>query len=592
MTQQVDILLVDDHEENLLALEAILVDPSFNLVRASSGRAALKEVLRCDFALILLDVAMPDLDGYETAELIRSRERSRQTPIIFLTANYRSDAQVFRGYSVGAVDYIFKPFSPEILKSKVAVFVELYQKREALKRQTKALLLAHEELEERVRARTRELAEMNIALRDEVEERKRIEAERLVLLESEQRARAHAEAVNRLKDEFLATLSHELRTPLNAILGWSHLLTTRKGDPAMLERALGVIRNNATAQSQLIEDILDVSRVIGGKLRLKLGRVPLQEVIAAALDSVSPAAQAKAIEIVRNIDAIDPIIGDYDRLQQVIWNLLSNAVKFTPREGRVTVTLTQENDEVLLRVQDTGIGIAPEFLPCVFDRFSQADGSATRRHGGLGLGMAIVRHLIELHGGTVRAHSEGEGRGATFTIELPTQLELPASEDGEDDRIAAALEGDDEPPLVHLDGVSVMVVDDDQDSRSFMCQLLRNHGASVVAAESTEEALGRFKELRPRVLISDIGMPGEDGYALIRRVRELPAGEGGAVPAIALTAYAGPDDARAALGAGYQRHLSKPVAVPHLMATIAELAAEAPAEDDETPAALSARRRR
>ena len=597
MSQRVDILLVDDHEENLLALEAILVDPSFNLVRAASGRAALKEVLRRDFALILLDVAMPDLDGYETAELIRSRERSRQTPIIFLTANYRSDAQVFRGYSVGAVDYIFKPFSPEILKSKVAVFVELFQKREALKRQTQALLLAHEELEDRVRARTRELAETNTALRDEVDERKRIEAERLVLLESEQRARAHAEAVNRLKDEFLATLSHELRTPLNAILGWSHLLTSRKSDPAMVERAIGVIRNNAMAQSQLIEDILDVSRIIGGKLRLKLARVPLQEVIEAALDSVSPAAQAKAIEIARDVDDIEPITGDYDRLQQVVWNLLSNAVKFTPREGRVTVSLKRVEDDVVLRVEDTGIGISPDFLPYVFDRFRQADGTATRRHGGLGLGMAIVRHLVELHGGTVRVHSEGEGQGATFTIELPTHLELTGDHDEDtgtpmEDTGTPMIEAGDEAPVQHLDGVSVMVVDDDQDSRSFMSQLLQNHGASVVAAESTSEALGRLRQLRPRVLISDIGMPGEDGYALIRRVRELSEDEGGGVPAIALTAYARPEDERAALGAGYQRHLSKPVSVPHLMATIAELAAGPAAANDPTPAALPARRRR
>ena len=440
MSQRVDILLVDDHEENLLALEAILVDPSFNLVRASSGRAALKEVLRCDFALILLDVAMPDLDGYETAELIRSRERSRQTPIIFLTANYRSDAQVFRGYSVGAVDYIFKPFSAEILKSKVAVFVELYRKREALERQRQALLLAHEELEDRVRARTRELAGANAALREEIDERRRIEAERQMLLESERRARAHAEAVNRLKDEFLATLSHELRTPLNAILGWSHLLTSRRNDPGMVERAIGVIRNNAMAQSQLIEDILDVSRIIGGKLRLRLGRVPLQTVIEAALDSVSLAAQAKAIEIVRDLESIEPITGDYDRLQQIVWNLLSNAVKFTPPEGKVTVGLKRVGEDVVLCVEDTGIGIPAEFLPFVFDRFRQADGGATRQHGGLGLGMAIVRYLVELHGGTVRADSAGEGQGATFTITLPARLELRSEEDLEGERTETAAE--------------------------------------------------------------------------------------------------------------------------------------------------------
>jgi signal transduction histidine kinase len=577
MSQRVDILLVDDHEENLLALEAILVDPSFNLVRASSGRAALKEVLRCDFALILLDVAMPDLDGYETAELIRSRERSRQTPIIFLTANYRSDAQVFRGYSVGAVDYIFKPFSAEILKSKVAVFVELYQKREALKRQAQALLLAHEELEDRVRARTRELAETNTVLREEVDERKRIEAERQVLLESERRARAHAEAVNRLKDEFLATLSHELRTPLNAILGWSHLLTSRQNDPGMVGRAIGVIRNNAMAQSQLIEDILDVSRIIGGKLRLKLGPVPLQDVIEAALDSVSLAAQAKAIDITRDVESLEPITGDYDRLQQVVWNLLSNAVKFTPRDGRVIISLKRVGDDVVLRVEDTGIGIPAGFLPYVFDRFSQADGGATRQHGGLGLGMAIVRYLVELHGGTVRAESAGEGQGATFTITLPTRLEL--SPDASFDALPAerAVEAP-VTPLPALDGVSVLVVDDDVDSRTFVCQLLENHGATVAMSDSASDALLRFRQLRPDVIISDIGMPNEDGYSLIKRVRSLTAHEGGDTPALALTAYVRNQDQNAALSAGYHRHVRKPVDVSELITAVAELATTANAE--------------
>jgi signal transduction histidine kinase len=574
MMPRVDILLVDDHEENLLALEAILVDPSYNLVRAASGRAALKEVLRYDFALILLDVAMPDLDGYETAEYIRARERSRETPIIFLTANYRSEAQVFRGYEVGAVDYIFKPFTAEILKSKVAVFVELYRKREALKRQTQALLMAHDELEDRVRARTRELAEANASLQEEVEERRRVERERLSLLESEQRARAHAEAVNRLKDEFLATLSHELRTPLNAILGWSHLLTSRKGDPGMLDRAIGVIRNNAMAQSQLIEDILDVSRIIGGKLRLKLGRVPLREVIEAALDSVSPAAQAKAIEIVRNIEDFEPITGDFDRLQQVVWNLLSNAVKFTPREGRVTITLQRHDDDILLRVEDTGIGIPPEFLPYVFDRFSQADGGATRRHGGLGLGMAIVRHLVELHGGTVKAESAGENLGATFTITLPARLQVGTGDEldvmpvkAEEDSPAKA--------LPDLDGISVLVVDDDIDSRNFVCQLLENHGAKVAAADSTLSALTRFSQLRPDVLVSDIGMPQEDGYALIKRVRSLDSREGGNTPAVALTAYVRTQDEVAALSAGYHRHVRKPVDVSELITAVAELATNA-----------------
>jgi signal transduction histidine kinase len=569
MTEQVDILLVDDHEENLLALEAILDEPQHRLVKAHSGKEALKAVLARDFALILLDVAMPDLDGYETAELIRGRARSRQTPIIFLTANDRTEAHVFRGYSVGAVDYIFKPFTPEILRSKVSVFVELYQKREALLRQTVALQRAHDQLEERVRARTRELALANQSLSTEVEERRRIEADRVLLLEREREARAQAEAVNRLKDEFLATLSHELRTPLNAILGWAHLLATGKTDAAMVDRALGVIRNNALAQSQLIEDILDVSRIIGGKLRLNIGPVRLNTVLEAALDSVSPAAEAKAITIDRRIDEIEAVPGDQDRLQQVVWNLLSNAVKFTPRDGRVVVSLCRSDDEVRLSVEDSGIGISPEFLPYVFDRFSQADGTVTRRHGGLGLGMAIVRHLVELHGGTVCAESPGENQGATFTLVLPLRAEVliePCQADSP------------EPPaerLADLHGIQVLVVDDEPDSRSFVCQLLANQGAAVNSAASTAEALEAFEKCRPDVLVSDIGMPGEDGYALIRRIRERGMLDGGGTPAVALTAYAANQDSRAALGAGYDRHLRKPVMITELVAAVAQLAASA-----------------
>ena len=571
MTRPVDILLVDDHDENLLALEAILTDESYNLVRARSGRSALREVLARDFAIILLDVAMPDLDGYETASLIRQRERSRDTPIIFLTANYRTDMHVFRGYSVGAVDYIFKPFSPEILKSKVAVFVELYNKREALKRHSEAIQRAHDELEDRVRARTREIATANEALHAEIAERKRIEQERLELLERERMARAEAESVNRLKDEFLATLSHELRTPLNAILGWSHLLTSGKANAATSQRAVSVIRNNAMAQSQLIEDILDVSRIISGKLRLNLAAVSLIEVIDAALDSVSPAAEAKGIAIERHLEDLDPIAGDRDRLQQVFWNLLSNAVKFTPRDGRVTVRLRRQGQDAVVSVEDDGIGINPDFLPYVFDRFRQADGSATRRHGGLGLGMAIVRYLVELHGGTVRAESEGENRGATFTAALPIRTPEaiePLVAEPEDVLVPAH-----DAPRPQLDGLRILVVDDDGDSRGFLATLLEDHGAEVLAAGSTVQALELFRHQRVDVLVSDIAMPGQDGYDLIHRVRGLPAERGGLTPAVALTAYVRIEDQRAALGAGFQRHMRKPVDVDDLLAVVAELAA-------------------
>jgi signal transduction histidine kinase len=579
MTGQVSILLVDDHEENLLALEAILADPGHRLVRAGSGRDALREVLRDDFALILLDVAMPDLDGYETAALIRQRERSRDTPIIFLTANYRSESHVFRGYSVGAVDYLFKPFSPEVLRSKVAVFVELFTKREALQRQREALQRAHDELEARVVERTRELAAANAALYAENRMRAGMEEERLALLERERIARTEAEVANRLKDEFLATLSHELRTPLNAILGWAHLLQSGRADAAMAERAVAVIRNNAQAQGQLIEDILDVSRIIGGKLRLTLGDVALRGVIEAALDSVAPAAQAKAITLHTDFQDVPVIQGDRDRLQQVAWNLLSNAVKFTPREGHVHVRLYREDDDVAFSVQDSGIGISHDFLPHVFDRFSQADASATRRHGGLGLGMAIVRHLIELHGGTVRAHSEGENRGATFVARLPLRAVVHAPEP---EQAAAASPGA-AAAVSHLEGVRVLVVDDEADSSAFLSTLLERQGAVVTVTGSATEAIEALRRQPPDVLVSDLAMPGVDGFDLIRRVRGLSRAEGGGTPAVALTAYVRPEDARAALDAGFHRHLPKPVNVPQLVAAVAELAAAGAVADRGHP---------
>jgi signal transduction histidine kinase len=395
------ILIVDDHEENLLALEAVLDEPNYTLVRANSGRAALRAALQGDFAVILLDVAMPDMDGYETAALLRERERSRHTPIIFLTANYRSEGHMFRGYSVGAVDYLTKPFSPEVLKSKVAVFVELYENRRAITRHANALQRAHDELEQRVRARTAELAEATARERE---------------------LRAQAEQANRLKDEFLATLSHELRTPLNAIVGWIHLFEMPGGDPAITARAMSGIKNNALAQSQIIEDILDVSRIIGGKLQLQLTRVPIEEVVDAAVDAVLPAVAAKNITLNRDVQTGEPVVIDRDRIQQVCWNVLSNAVKFTPKGGVVDLRVEQRADDVVLSVADTGAGIAPEFLPYIFDRFRQGDSSATRRHGGLGLGMAIVRHLVELHGGSVHAASPGPGQGATITIVLPRRV--------------------------------------------------------------------------------------------------------------------------------------------------------------------------
>lgn len=415
----VGILLVDDHPENLLALEAILTDTGHTLVHARSGAEALKALLGQDFALILMDVAMPEMDGYEVAELIRRRDRSRNTPIIFLTANVKSDTHVVRGYAAGAVDYLFKPLAPEVLLSKVAVFVELYTQRKALKEAADALKSAYDDMEHRVEDRTSELAATNRSLEAEIAERQRVEVELAQLLEREQRVRVEAQAMNRLKDEFLATLSHELRTPLNAILGWTKILETGSRDNESIDRATRVIKRNAQAQAHLVADILDVSSIIGGKLKLHLEPVSLRTVIDAALEAVEPAADAKGIVIDTVFGDVAPIIADRDRLQQIMWNLLSNAIKFTPKEGHVRIEVQAQARDIVVTIADSGQGIDPAFLPHVFDRFSQADGTFTRLHWGLGLGMAIVRHLVELHGGHVTAASDGKDQGATFTVTLP-----------------------------------------------------------------------------------------------------------------------------------------------------------------------------
>ena len=557
MRKPVNILVVDDRDENLVAVEAVLNDPGYRLVRAKSGRDALKEVLDQDFALILLDVVMPGVDGYETATLIRERPRSRQTPIIFLTANDWGAQHVFRGYTVGAVDYLVKPVPADVLRSKVAVFVELFIRQEALR-------VAQEELEQRIVERTRELAEANVALSAEIEVRAKIERERVQLLRREQAARIEAERANRLKDEFLATLSRELRTPLNAIMGWAHVLGQSTEDRATVNRAATVIRQNASAQSQLIDDILDVSRIIGGKLVLDTSLVRVHQVIDDAIDSLAPAAAAKSIQVVRALDREVNVIGDRDRLQQVVWNLVSNALKFTPKGGRVEVVLADRDGDAQIEVIDSGIGITREFLPYVFDRFRQADSSMSRRHNGLGLGMAIVRHLVELHGGTVSVASEGENKGTIFQLRLSRHT--GAAPEIADPPRPATIEHAIELELEHLDGVHILIVEDDTDSRNVLAVLLQRLGAFVEAVASAREAFDRVSQRRPDVLVSDIGMPDEDGYSLIRRVRLL--GGERKLPAIALTAYARQQDADEAIAAGYDRHLAKPVAPADLVRAI------------------------
>lgn len=402
-------------------------------------------------------------------------------------------------------------------------------------------------------------------------ERKRSEAQRSVMLEREQQARTLAEDANRIKDEFLATLGHELRSPLNAMLGWVQMLRTGKLSEAARANALEVVERNARAQNKLIEDLLDVSRIITGKLRLDVQLVELEAVVTAALDTVRPAAEAKAVRLTAILDPkATTVAGDPNRLQQVVWNLLANAVKFTPKSGRVQVELSRVNSHVEIVVADSGAGITPEMLPHVFERFRQADSSTTRAHNGLGLGLAIVRQLTELHGGSVRAESDGLGKGATFTVRLPVravsgrQAEAQGVHPGETTLPNAV-------GLPRLDGVRVLVVDDEPDGREVVKAVLEVCGAEVTAAASAQEALTLLDQSPFDVMVSDIGMPWMDGYSLIQRVRTLGT-SAGQMPAAALTAYVRPEDRTRALLAGFQQHLSKPVEPSELVAVVATLA--------------------
>ncbi len=699
MEPKVNILLVDDKLENLLALEAILEKLGENLVRATSGEEALRCLLHQDFAVILLDVQMPGMDGFETATLIRNRGRSRHTPIIFLTAFSTSDQMLFKGYALGAVDYLLKPIDPNILTSKVTVFAELFKKTEAVKLQAAQLVAVNAELrqseerfrslstcspvgifeidtegrcrytnpryqiicgmkaaesvekrwlesvhpEDRERAVTSWSAYINegrdyseefrfqtahgnvrwvqvrsspmlsgqgellgyVGTLEDITERKQAEEVRAQVIR-EQTARQEAEAANRMKDEFLAVLSHELRTPLTSMLGWSKILRSKKLDDKATSRALEAIERNATSQMQLIEDILDVSRIIRGQLRLNVSAVNLISVMEAALEAVRPLAEAKDIQLNTILDtSVGSVYGDPARLQQVVWNLLTNAIKFTHKGGRVEVRLCSYfgfsiNDSPLLatngtcvglaskdensnssntdessnpkfqyaqiQVMDTGIGISAEFLPKVFERFRQADSTTTRSHNGLGLGLAIVRHLVELHKGTISAESPGTEKGATFTVRLPLLQDNRANK-GRTEAREISSAGVSTP----LAGLKVLVVDDEADTRNFLSFMFEDYGAVATAVASVDEALAVLEQAKPDILISDIGMSEQDGYTLIRKLRSLEPEKGGHIPAIALTAYTRDEDRLQALAAGFQQHLPKPIDPTKLIGVVVNI---------------------
>jgi CheY-like chemotaxis protein len=392
------------------------------------------------------------------------------------------------------------------------------------------------------------------------------------LVAKEQAARREAETANRSKDEFLATVSHELRTPLTAILGWAQMLRTDRVPPDGVRHAIEVIERSARAQRQLIDDLLDVSRIVTGKLRMDVRPSDPSSFIDAAVDAVRPAAEAKGVRMQKVMDTgLISIPGDPVRLQQVIWNLLSNAIKFTPRGGRVQIRSERVNSHLEIVVSDTGQGISPDFLPHVFDRFRQADQKTSRQHGGMGLGLAIVRHLVELHGGNVSAASDGEGKGSTFIVRLPISPIYKVDATGARVHPAARDLLPANEATERLDGLRILVVDDEPDTRDLLKQGLENCGANVRLAASAAEAVDSIVAEIPDMLISDIGMPGIDGYDLIRQIRGLPADAGGKIPAVALTAYTRVEDRLQALRAGYDMHVPKPVELAELVAVAASV---------------------
>jgi PAS domain S-box-containing protein len=411
------------------------------------------------------------------------------------------------------------------------------------------------------------------ALKEAVQQAESANRERLQLLESERDARSQAERANRVKDEFLATLSHELRTPLNAVLGWTNILQRGNIQSEELKHGLQTIERNARIQAQIIEDLLDMSRIISGKVRLEVQETDLAGVLKESIETLRVTAEAKSVHLQAVIDPFaGPISGDPNRLRQVFWNILHNAIKFTPKGGEVEVRLERVGSQVEINVVDSGEGIAPDFLPYIFDRFQQGDASTTRRHGGLGLGLAIVKQLVELHGGNVRVKSDGIGQGSVFTVRLP--LIAVYSEPDQERRLPRPEQPENKPlPQPSLSNVHVLVVDDEVDARNLVKRLLEMAGATVSTAASASEALDHISSERPDVLVCDIGMPGEDGYSLIRRLRVLEQRQENALPAVALTAYARSEDRTKAVRSGFQNHLAKPVEPAELLAVVRSLAA-------------------
>jgi len=533
------ILVVDDTPANLVAMKALLSSLDIDVAVAPSGEDALRALLQRDFAIVLMDIQMPGLDGFKTTELMRQVERTRHTPIIFVTAIFTDDASEKRAYSLGAIDFITKPFDETTLKAKVAALVDHHRQRFVIERQA-----------ERLREKQREADLANAA-------------------------RAAAEAANRAKDDFLAMLSHELRAPLNSVLGSASLLGEHPRLAPELTKYVDTITRAARAQSKLIDELLDVSAIVAGKLRIEKSVIDVELIVRSAIASASPAANQKSIRLELSVaPETFATLGDARRLEQLVTHLLANAVKFSGPGGVVDVALLRRDHDIVLRVKDVGIGISAELLPHIFERFRQADSSHTRREGGLGIGLTVARAIAESHGGTLDGFSGGLGSGAEFIWTLPAATEdaiaSSAAASHDDSRpidVATSRPGDSKPLLDRR----LLVVDDDEDAREILAEMLQSAGAAVVTAASAADAVAAFESDSFDVLITDIGMPDESGLSLLGRIRALDAARGGRLVAVAVSGYGTPDDRAASRRAGFHAHVVKPCDGAKLIALLARV---------------------
>ena len=533
---QVNILIVDDEPKNLLVLETVLDDPGYRLVRANSGQQALLALMAEEFAVLVLDVRMPGMTGFELAQLIKERKKTARVPILFLTAYYNEDQHILEGYGSGAVDYLHKPVNAPVLRSKVAVFVELYRKGRALEIANRALLA---EVADRRLAELR-LSELNETLDHRVTER----------TNALQASEAELRDADRRKDEFLATLAHELRNPLAPLRNALHVMRLKGALTPESKWGYELIDRQVQAMSRLIDDLMDVSRINQGKIELRRERVDVAGILRDAVESTLPLIDEcdhrLELDLPQETLYLD---ADSTRLTQAFMNLLNNAAKYMDRGGRIDVSIRKEQTQVVLRVRDSGIGLPADRLTSVFEMFSQVETALSRSRGGLGIGLSLTQRLVHMHGGTVEARSEGLGRGSEFEVRLP----LASAASGEPD-VAAV--GD---PHAHVEGggLRILIADDNEDAAATMAVLLEVMGHTVHHVNDGEAAVQAARDFAPQVVLLDIGMPKINGYEACRQIRVLPGGA--AMTVIAVTGWGQPEDKRSSQDAGFDQHLVKPV---------------------------------